>query len=448
MSQAAHKYSLTTRIFIGMIAGILIGAFLQFIFDDSGDLRFSILGTEVSTYSILVDGIFSTLGQIFIASLKMLVVPLVLVSLICGTSSLTDPSKLGRLGAKSVGLYILTTGIAITLAIVAAIAIAPGEGLNLTTETDFAAKQAPSLSQVIVNMFPSNPINSLAQGNMLQIIVFAVLFGLAMAMTGDAGKRIAAFFEDVNVVIMRLVTIIMNLAPYGVFVLMAKLFSTIGLDTISSLAKYFVLVLVVLAIHGLVTYSVLLKLFTGLSPIILLKKMRDAAIFAFSTSSSSATLPVTMETARHKLGVGNNVSSFTLPLGATINMDGTAIMQGVATVFIAQVYAVDLSLGDYVMVVLTATLASVGTAGVPGVGLIMLAMVLQQVNLPVEGIGLIIGVDRLLDMTRTAVNITGDCTVSCIVAKSEGDLDEAIYNDINAGIKEEDIDFEHLDRNS
>lgn len=448
MSQSSHKYSLTARIFIGMIAGIIIGALLQFIFDDSGDLRFSIFSVEVSTYSILVEGIFSTLGQIFISSLKMLVVPLVLVSLICGTSSLSDPSKLGRLGIKSISFYILTTGIAVSLAIMAGLLVAPGEGLNLQAETTYAAKEAPSLSQVIVNMFPSNPINALAQGNMLQIIVFAVLLGVAMAMTGDAGKRVAAFFEDLNTVIMRLVTIIMNLAPYGVFVLMAKLFASIELGTIISLVKYFMVVLVVLIIHGLVTYSALLKVFSGLSPVILLTKMRDAALFAFSTSSSSATLPVTMETARNKLGVGKSVSSFTLPLGATINMDGTAIMQGVATVFIAQVYAVDLTLGDYVMVVLTATLASVGTAGVPGVGLIMLAMVLQQVNLPVEGIALIIGVDRLLDMTRTAVNITGDCTVACIIAKSEGELDQAVFDDPNAGSKQEDVDFEHFDRNA
>jgi len=447
MSQSSHKYSLTARIFIGMIAGIIIGALLQFIFDDSGDLRFSIFSVEVSTYSILVEGIFSTLGQIFISSLKMLVVPLVFVSLICGTSNLSDPSKLGRLGAKSISLYILTTAIAVSIAIVAALAVAPGEGVNMPEE-NYVPKEAPSLSQVIIDLFPTNPINAMAEGNMLQIIVFAILLGVSMAMTGDAGKRLSAFFEDVNTVIMRLVTIIMNLAPYGVFVLMAKLFATTGLDKIIALAWYFGLVFVVLLLHGFVTYSVILKVFSGLNPITLFKKMRDAALFAFSTSSSSATLPVTMETARNKLGVGKSVSSFTLPLGATINMDGTAIMQGVATVFIAQVYAVDLTLGDYVMVVLTATLASVGTAGVPGVGLIMLAMVLQQVGLPVDGIALIIGVDRLLDMTRTAVNITGDCTVACIIAKSEGELDQAVFDDPNAGSKQEDVDFEHFDRNA
>lgn len=430
-----------------MAAGFVVGLLLQLLFDDSGDFQFSIFGMTLSTYDIFVEGIFSTLGQIFIDSLKMLVVPLVFVSLVCGTSALSDPSKLGRLGIKSVGLYIVTTAIAITLAMSMALLVSPGEGLSLSTETTYQAKEAPSLGDVIINMVPSNPVNSLAQGNMLQIIVFAVLFGVAMAMTGEAGKRLSAVFEDLNTVVMRLVTIIMNLAPYGVFVLMAKLFATIGAETILGLAKYFFLVFGVLILHGLVTYSVLLKTLSGLSPLMLLRKMRDAAIFAFSTSSSSATLPVTMETARNKLGIGNSVSSFTLPLGATINMDGTAIMQGVATVFIAQVYGVDLSMSDYLMVILTATLASIGTAGVPGVGLVMLAMVLQQVNLPVEGIALIIGVDRLLDMTRTAVNITGDCMVSCVVAKSEGALDEDVFNNPKAGQKEEDVDFKHFDKN-
>jgi Na+/H+-dicarboxylate symporter len=447
MSHSKPKYSLTARIFIAMITGVALGSLLQLLFDDSGDFSFSVFGLEVSTYAVLVEGIFNVIGQIFIASLKMLVVPLVFVSLVCGTCSLSDPSKLGRLGGKSLLLYIGTTAIAISLAVFFALLVSPGEGISLTPEAQYTATEAPSLAQVIINMFPDNPISAMAEGNMLQVIVFAVLFGIAMAMTGEVGERLGKFFEDLNVVIMKLVTVLMNLAPYGVFALMAKLFATIGLDTITSLLQYFLLVLFVLGVHVFVSYPIILKLLSGLSPIKLLKKMRDAALFAFSTSSSSATLPVTLETATAKLGVSPSVASFTIPLGSTINMDGTAIMQGVATVFIAQVYGVDLSLGDYLMVILTATLASVGTAGVPGVGLIMLAMVLQQVNLPVEGIALIIGVDRLLDMTRTAVNVTGDCMVACIVGKSEGELDLKRYMDDNAGSKEENVDFEHFDHN-
>lgn len=442
MSNNNKKYSLTVRIFFGMVLGIIVGLLFKGLLDDTGETTFTVFGQLISPYKILIEGIFSTLGTIFINSLKMLVVPLVFVSLICGTSSLSDPSKLGRLGAKSIGLYIFTTCVAISVALSVAMLVGPGRGHEaLSTDAEYAANSAPSLSEVFLNMFPSNPINALAEGNMLQIIIFAVLFGVAMSLSGTAGKRLGSFFEDANTVIMRLVTIIMNLAPYGVFVLMVKLFASTGLETIAQLAKYFVLLIALLVFHALVTYPTLLKLFTGLSPLMLFRKMRDAALFAFSTSSSSATLPVTMETAQNKLGVGKSVSSFTLPLGATINMDGTAIMQGVATVFIAQIYGIDLSGSDVLTVVLTATIASIGTAGVPGVGLIMLAMVLHQVNLPVEGIGLILGVDRLLDMTRTVVNITGDCTVACIVAKSEGELNEAVFNDPEAGIKEETIEF-------
>ncbi|MCC2615778.1 dicarboxylate/amino acid:cation symporter [Aestuariibacter halophilus] len=447
MDQSPPKLSLTARIFIGMIAGIVTGTLLQALFDDSGDFAFSVFGITVSTYTVLVEGIFHVIGQVFINSLKMLVVPLVFVSLVCGIMNLTEPSKLGRLGGKSVLLYVSTTAIAITLAMLAAIVVQPGAGVALPTDAQYVAKEAPSLAQVLIDIFPDNPFESFAQGKMLQVIVFAVLFGVAMAMAGKAGKRLGGVFEDLNVVIMRLVTILMNLAPYGVFALLAKLFADINPDTIFSLLKYFLLVLAVLVLHAFGTYSVLLSMLARMNPLMLFRKMRDAALFAFSTASSSATLPVTLETATKKLGVKNSVASFTVPLGSTINMDGTAIMQGVATVFIAQVYGVDLTTADLLMVILTATLASVGTAGVPGVGLLMLAMVLNQVNLPVEGIALIIGVDRLLDMTRTAVNVTGDCMVACIVGKSEGELDVERYNDPDAAQRDEDLDFEHFDRN-
>ncbi|MFT6284193.1 MAG: Na+/H+-dicarboxylate symporter [Arenicella sp.] len=427
------KLGLTTRIFIGMLVGIIFGTLIRSVYDEQGDFVVNLFGVVFSTNELVVDGLLYTVGQIFIASLKMLVVPLVFVSLVCGVHGLSDPVKLGRLGGKAILLYVVTTAIAITTAISFALLVSPGEGVSLISDSQYVAKQAPSLAQVIIDIFPDNPFKAMAQGNMLQVIVFALLFGISIALSGDAGKRVAVLFDDLNIIIMKLVTVLMNLAPYGVFALMAKLFATIGIDTISSLLTYFVLVLFVLAVHALVTYPIILKLMSGLSPLLLLKKVRAAVIFAFSTASSSATLPVTIETAIRKLGVSNSVASFTLPLGANINMDGTAIMQGIATVFIAQVYGVDLSVSDYLLVVLTATLASIGTAGVPGVGLIMLAMVLEQVNLPVEGIALIIGVDRLLDMTRTAVNVTGDCMVSCIVAKSEGELDDKVYRDLNAG---------------
>lgn len=429
MSDNNKKLSLTARIVIGMVAGIVVGALLQILFKES---------TIVDNY--LTNGLFFVVGQIFIASLQMLVVPLVFVSLVLGTCSLSDPAKLGRLGGKAVGLYLVTTAIAISLAIAAAVIVQPGSGLELETEAVFEAKEAPSLAQVVIDLFPTNPFDAFASGNMLQIIVFALLFGIATALVGGkAGERVKGLFEDFNEVIMKLVIILMNLAPYGVFALMAKLFSETEFGAITSLGTYFLLVIGVLLLHALVTYPIILKVLSRMNPVMFLRKMREVQIFGFSTASSNATMPITLETVTKRLGVHNSVGSFTVPLGATINMDGTAIMQGVATVFIAQVYLVDLTIADYLMVVLTATLASIGTAGVPGVGMIMLAMVLGQVGLPVEGIGLIIGVDRLLDMTRTAVNVTGDAMVSVIVAKSEGALDEEVFNDVNADTKEREV---------
>jgi Na+/H+-dicarboxylate symporter len=441
---APKKSSLTTRIIIGMISGIALGTFLQWLMPNGRDLVLDLFLFKLSLQNFLVDGVLEIIGQIFMASLRMLVVPLVFVSLVCGVCSLQDTTKLGRIGGKAIGLYLLTTAIAISFAIFIAIIVGPGEGVGMTANTSFTSREAPSLAQVIIQMFPTNPFEAFAQGNMLQIIIFALLFGIAIALSGKAGERVASLFEDLSEVIMRLVAILMNLAPYGVFALLATLFTTVSLETFGNLIVYFLVVLAVLFIHALVTYPVMLKLFTGLNPIIFLKKMRGAAIFAFSTASSNATIPVTLETATKKMGVKNSIASFTVPLGATINMDGTAIMQGVATVFIAQVFSQDLTLADYVTVVLTATLASIGTAGVPGVGLIMLAMVLDQVGLPVEGIALIIGVDRLLDMTRTAVNVTGDSMVSIIVAKSEQQFDNDMFLDANAGSKIEEIDFHHL----
>ncbi|WP_070968999.1 dicarboxylate/amino acid:cation symporter [Vibrio sonorensis] len=420
--------SLTSRVILGMVAGILTGFIIRTLFTDNG---------FVDAY--IVNGLFEVGGKIFIASLKMLVVPLIFVSLVCGTSSLKDISTLGRMGGKTLAFYITTTAVAITLALVMGNLFQPGAGADLTAANTFTSAEAPSLGQVIIDMFPTNPISAMAEGKTLQVIVFAVLFGIAISAAGKPGERIAAIFSDLNEVIMKLVALLMNIAPYGVFFLMAKLFTGLGLGAIVNLAEYFLVLAGTLILHGLVTYSLMLKGLTGLSPITFLRKMEDAIMFAFSTASSNATIPVTMETVKNRMGVNNRVASFTVPLGATVNMDGTAIMQGVATAFIAQAFNIDLTMTDYLMVIMTATLASVGTAGVPGVGLVMLAMVLNQVGLPLEGIALIMGVDRLLDMIRTAVNITGDSAVSVIVAKSEGAFDESRFHDPHAGEKEEEV---------
>ena len=421
------KLGLTGKIVIGMLAGIIFGLILNSLI--AGD-------TESWLKFVVVDGILRVVGEFFITSLMMLVVPLVFVSLVIGTCSMSDPSKLGRIGGKAVVLYIATTGIAISIALTIASLVKPGSGASMAgQEVNFEAQQAPSFVDVLIGMVPRNPINAMAEGNMLQIIVFALLFGIAMALIGKPGERLKTFFEDVNEVIMKLVMILMHVAPYGVFALLARTFADLGLgDLLGDLAVYFVTVLAILLIHGFIVYPIILSTLTRLNPLIFIKKMFSNQIFAFSISSSNAAIPVTLRTTTKRLGVDNKIASFTVPLGATINMDGTAIMQGVATVFIAQLYGIDLSMQQYLMVILTATLASIGTAGVPGVGLIMLAMVFQQVGLPVEAIGLIIGVDRLLDMTRTAVNITGDAMVSTIIGKSEQQLDEEVFNDPSAGL--------------
>lgn len=411
-------HGLTVQIFIGLLVGALVGLF------------FNILSLNESLFvqNVFINGIFHAGGQIFLRSLQLLVVPIVLVSLVCGTAGLGDLKQLGRIGGKTVGLYLLTTASAISLALLTALLISPGSGFNLETEAEFSVAQAPPLIETFINIIPRNPIDAMAQGEMLQIILFSILLGLAITLAGKSGERVLSLFEEFNVVIMKLVGMVIRISPIGVFCLIAKVFSEQGFDAIMPLAKYFFTVLFVLILHLTVTLPVLLKFLGRLNPMIFIRKFNEVMFFAFSTASSNATIPVTLEAVQNRLGVKRAVSSFTVPLGATINMDGTAIMQGVATIFVAQAYGIELGIAQYLMVILTATLASIGTAGVPGVGLIMLAMVFQQVGLPLEGIGIILAVDRLLDMVRTAVNVGCDGVVSCIVAKSENQLDEEIYN--------------------
>jgi DAACS family dicarboxylate/amino acid:cation (Na+ or H+) symporter len=419
---APESHRLTRQIVIAMLSGIVLGIILNQ------------LGAAAWIQMFVVDGLLQVVGSVFVAALKMMVVPLVFVSLVVGVTALSDLKALGRIGIKALALYLATTAIAVTIALTLAGVVGPGHGFDAgTTTASFSGKEAPPLTQVLIGMVPTNPVAAMAEGNMLQVIVFALLFGMAVTMSGARGKHVLNLFTDLDTVIMHMVEWIMRLAPYGVFALITRTFATQGLDLLLPLAAYFLTLTAALALQMFGTYPLLLRVLGSLNPITFLKKMRDPAAFAFSTASSGATIPVTLHTVEHKMGVKNSVASFTVPMGATINMDGTAMMQGVATVFIANVYGIDLSMTDYLLVVLTATLASVGTAGVPGVGLVTLTMVLGQVGLPAEGVALIIGVDRLLDMLRTVCNVTGDCAVSCIIAKSEQSFDQAVFDNPDAG---------------
>ena len=414
---------LPSKILSGMVLGIILGLVLNALGGADPE--------QTPLIAWFVDNIFDVIGKVFVISLKLLVVPLVFFSLVCGSASMGEDVKMGQVALKTIGLYLVTTAIAVSLALTIANIVDPGVGINTAEAANYIAKPAPSFKDVFIGIFPSNPFQAMVEGNMLQVIVFAILVGVAILQAGDSGKTVLRGCQMISDVIMRMVAILMNLAPYGVFCLLAKLFTSQGFSAIINLALYFGTIVFVLFLHASVVYTSIFALLTRLNPLTLFKNMRPALLFAFSTSSSNATMPITLNVARTRVGAHNSIASFTIPLGATVNMDGTAIMQGIATVFIAQAYGLDLTMSEYLAVVATATLASIGTAGVPGVGLITLAMVLQQVGLPVEGIGLIIGVDRLLDMMRTVVNVSGDGMVTAVVADSEGLLDREMFNDLS-----------------
>ena len=423
-SPAGGRLSLTTQIMIAMGAGVVLGVIFN-----------SIGSAWIDTY--VVKGLFAMIGTMFVNALKMLVVPLVVFSLICGVMGIGDIRLLGRVGGKSFGLYLLTTCIAIAVAIVIALLVSPGSGFDMAgvDTSGVEGREAPSVWEVFAAIVPTNPIAALANGEMLQIIFYVVLLGVAALSLGEASKPFAEACAYMNDLMMRIVSIVMWAAPVGVFCLIAKTFAEQGVGLFLPVLAYVITLVAALLLHLFGTLMVMLKLLSGLNPITFMQKIRPAQIFAFSTASSNATIPVTLRCVTERIGVKNSVASFTVPFGATINMDGTAIMQGVATVFLANVYGIDLGVGGYVTVIAMAVLASIGTAGVPGVGLVMLTMVLGQVGLPIEGIALILGVDRLMDMIRTAVNITGDAVVSTIVAKSEGQVDLDVYGDPEAGVE-------------
>lgn len=397
------------KVFIGLVSGIIVGALLYPMKENP----------IVSKY--IVSGLFEFLGQGFLRLVKMIIVPLVFASLVTGTAAMNDVKKLGRIGIKTLAFFMGTTAIGIIAAIVGANILKPGAGIVLENvqQTQFVAKEADSFVKVLLNIIPTNPIEALVKGEMLQVIFFAVMTGFVITILGEKAKRLQGIFEEVNSLMLKMVSLIMELAPFGIFGLIGKTFITLGWAAMKPLASFIIVTYILLLFHGLVVYQILLRVYAKESPVAFLKKILAPMTLAFSTSSSAACIPLSLKTLKEEFNVEEKISSFTIPLGATINMDGTAIMQGVATVFIAQLYNIHLTTNDYFMVVLTAVLASIGTAGVPGVGTIMLSMVLSQVGLPLEGIGMILAVDRIVDMGRTTVNITGDLVCSVIIDRIE-----------------------------
>jgi Na+/H+-dicarboxylate symporter len=408
--------SLTKKILLGMGLGIVVGLVLNLAFPDAFEI---------------VNGYFLVpVGKIFVNLIKMLVVPIVLVSIILGTAGISDPKKLGRIGFKTISFFLITTVIALILAIGTSYLIKPGSGDFQLDGANFKPTEAPPVMDTLINIIPANPLGAMASGEMLQVIAFAIFLGYGISRLGDKAAGLLKLVEQANDVLMYLVQAIMKFAPYGAFALIATAVGGQGLGAITAMGKYMFVVLFVLFLHLVLTYGGALTLLGKMNPIKFLKGFSPAMAVAFSTSSSSATLPVSMRAAQDNLHVPKSISGFVQPLGATINMDGTAIMQGVATIFIAQVYGNDLSLTQILTVIITATLASIGTAGVPGVGLVMLSMVLTSVGLPVEAIALVLGVDRLLDMTRTAVNITGDAVCAVYVAKTEENIVDKVESEV------------------
>jgi Na+/H+-dicarboxylate symporter len=401
---------------------------------------------DTNTFYISTVSTFDVIGTMFINSLKMLVIPIVLVSMICGVTSMKDMSQLGSFAGRTMAFYVFTTFLAVSFSLVIAVTFFSFFGTTIAVPEVQAAtdvvKEAQSIGQMLQNIIPSNLIVAMYEGNMLAIIFTALMIGISITVLGKEGRAIASWFEDWNKVLLKWIELLMlYFAPIGVFALLSKALGTQNIEVFISLTGFFFLTLFILLFHGFVTMGAIFKFTTGLNYKMFLTKARPVIQIAVSTSSSSATLPVTMRTLEERMGVNNSVASFTAPMGSTINMDGTAIMQGVATVFLATLFGIDLTMGDYINVVIISVIASIGTAGVPGVGLVMLTMVLHNVGVPVEGIALLIGIDRLLDMVRTAVNIMGDMTVTMFVAKSTGELNVDIFNDPNAGEVDTHVQF-------
>lgn len=417
MLSTLKKISLGNWILIGMLLGLIVGLLLNFYLHD-----------PFIKDIILMDNVFFVGGNLFIKLMKMLVVPLVFCSIIVGVASISDIRKIGAIGGRTIIIYLITTAIAVTIALGIGMIIKPGLGLNMLNSAQASSVTInQTMSDTILNLVPENPINSLANGDMLPVIIFGVLIGIILAKLKEKTNLINDFFSQGNTIMMEMTSIVMKFAPIGVFCLMARTFGSLGLEGIFPLSKYFICVLIGLGIQAFVVYPSLLVIFTRLNPINFFKKFISVMFFAFSSSTSNATIPLNLDKLS-ELGVSRDVSSFTIPLGATINMDGTAIMQGVAVMFAAQAYGIDLGTSALLTVIFTAVMASIGTAGVPSVGLVTLTMVFNSVGLPVEAIGIIFGIDHILDMFRTAVNVTGDAICTLIVSFKNKSLDIDVFN--------------------
>ena len=418
MAKEKKKIALSTKIFIALISGALLGVLIHY-FMPNGYFR----------DTVLVGGIFYVVGQGFIRLMQMLVVPLVFCSLVCGSMSIGDTKTLGKVGIKTVIFYLFTTAMAICIALGVASLINPGIGISLESvkAADVTVAEPTSFADTLLNIIPKNPIGSMANGDMLPIIVFALFVGILLAKMGSKASTVSNFFSQFNDLMMEMTMAVMTIAPIGVFCLIAKTFSEIGFSAFLPMLKYMGAVILALAIQCFGSYQALLFVFTRLNPIRFIKKFVPVMMFAFTTATSNATIPMSIDSLNKKMGVSKKISSFTIPLGATVNMDGTSIMQGVAVIFIAQAYGIALTPSDMLTVIATATIASIGTAGVPSVGLVTLSMVLTSVGLPTEGIALIMGIDRILDMMRTAVNITGDAVCTTIVAHQNKMLDRSVF---------------------
>ena len=399
------KFNLVTQIFIAFILAIILG---------------SVFGSSID--------FLKPLGDLFLRLIKFIIAPLILSTLVVGVASSSDPKQLGRIGFKTVAYYLGTTAIAIVIGLAVAFMISPGNGVDISTDNlvvpEAAVEEPEGAIATLLNIIPENPFAALSDGNILQVIFFALFIGLAITFVGKKAQPVYRFFEGFAEVMYKITGIVMKFAPIGILGLLAPVVGQYGISVLLPLVKVIIAVYLACLLHALLAYSAAVKVWGGMGPLHFFKGISPAALVAFSTASSAGTLPVTIKNTTENLGVPNKIASFVLPLGATVNMDGTAIYQGVAVIFIAQFYGLDLSLLQLLTVVLTTVLASIGTAGVPGAGMIMLAMVLTSVNMPLEGIALIAGIDRVLDMMRTSVNIVGDASAAVVVTGSEKGKDK------------------------